>query len=210
MAETQVLEGQPCTTSTATLSYQSSQIFGCQVRSQLDWIKGKHHDKHHLGYSPIQKSTQYPYPKHTRPQQQQEAPSPRQKCNKSNHACIKGYHRWSIAGLGSTCNSQNTTEDLLSTLQLLDAIIQEASLTLWGCRLGSDGFDFCVGETVDHDWREDLLEATDDVAFDDLGGDVCDESLLGYLEWGVRLVWWSRVEKGCREIGRDREQLIWK
>ena len=66
----------------------------------------------------------------------------------------------------------------MSSLQLRNSIDQEFSLAFGRHGLGGDGFGFSILETVDSDGRENLFEIADDVALDDLSGDVRNPQLL--------------------------------
>jgi hypothetical protein len=74
--------------------------------------------------------------------------------------------------------SHHTLEYVMSSLQLRNPIDQEFSLAFGGYGLGSNGFGFCVIKAVGSDWREYLLEIADDVALNDLSGDVRNPQLL--------------------------------
>jgi len=72
----------------------------------------------------------------------------------------------------------------MSIRQLLDPLLQELSLSLRTQRLRGNSLDFDIRHRVHDDGREDILEAADDMAFNDLSGDVGDESLLRNLhDW---------------------------
>lgn len=78
---------------------------------------------------------------------------------------------------------QHPTKDVLSVLELLDAIPQELPLALCGTRFRRNGLYLRVGEAVDDDGRKDLLEAADEVALNDLRGDICNEGFLLDLQY---------------------------
>jgi hypothetical protein len=73
-------------------------------------------------------------------------------------------------------------ENLISGLQLLDLFLQTLSYALGASWLRSKGFSLAGFKAVDDNWREDLLDAADDVTFDYLNRDICDEVLLADLE----------------------------
>jgi hypothetical protein len=66
----------------------------------------------------------------------------------------------------------------MSSLQLRNSIDQEFSLAFGRHGLGGNSFGFSVNEAVDSDRRENLLEISDDVAFNNLSGDVRNPQLL--------------------------------
>ena len=66
----------------------------------------------------------------------------------------------------------------MPSLQLRNSIDQEFSLAFGRHGLGGNGFSFSVIEAVDSDRRENLLEIADDVALNDLSGDVRNPQLL--------------------------------
>jgi len=63
-------------------------------------------------------------------------------------------------------------EDPLTSLQLRNLILQLFPLATSSEGLRSNGFDILIGHGVDDDGGKDCLESFEDVAFDDLGGDV--------------------------------------
>jgi hypothetical protein len=83
-------------------------------------------------------------------------------------------------------SSHDTPENLLSRLQLRDLILQTLSLVDRSHRLRRNRLSLRIGQTTDHHGRENLLQAADDVAFDNLGGDVRDECLLRNLRKELR------------------------
>lgn len=60
-------------------------------------------------------------------------------------------------------------------------IVQELSLPFSGRRLGNDALDLALGYVNHYKRREDAVETSDDMAFDDLGGYVRDKCLLLHL-----------------------------
>lgn len=51
-------------------------------------------------------------------------------------------------------------------------------MLLRGDRLSNDTLDLVVRRVDNHEWREDVVEASHNMSFDDLRGHVCDERLL--------------------------------
>ena len=78
--------------------------------------------------------------------------------------------------------THDAAEDALSALQLRNTILQELSVALRARWLRSNRLYFRIRQAADSDRAKYLLKATDHVAFDDLGGDVGDESFLGDLD----------------------------
>lgn len=76
---------------------------------------------------------------------------------------------------------QHITENLLPILKLLDAIAEKDSLPLRGRRLGDDALNLGVGHVDNDKGREDVVEASHHVAFNDLRHDVGNKRLLLYL-----------------------------
>lgn len=72
----------------------------------------------------------------------------------------------------------NTTEDFLALSQLLGLVSQEVSLALQNRRLGDHALDLGVRDVEGYHGREDVVQAANDMALDDLSGDIGDESLL--------------------------------
>ena len=70
----------------------------------------------------------------------------------------------------------------MSILQLLDPLLQELSLSLRRQGLGGNSLNLSIRHRVDDNRREDLLEAADDMAFNDLSRYVCDKGLLRDLD----------------------------
>ena len=69
--------------------------------------------------------------------------------------------------------THNLLEDLLTSLQLRNLILQLLPLATSSEGLSSNGFDILVRHGVDDDGGKNCLESFNDVAFDDLRGDVC-------------------------------------
>lgn len=66
----------------------------------------------------------------------------------------------------------------MALLKLPDAISQEDTLPLCGQRLRNYALDSTVGHVDNHHRREDIMEATNNVALNDLGHDIGDKCLL--------------------------------
>lgn len=62
--------------------------------------------------------------------------------------------------------------------QLFNPVFQKLSLPLRTQGFSSNSLNFNIRHRIDDNRREDILQAADDVAFDDLGSDIGDESLL--------------------------------
>lgn len=93
---------------------------------------------------------------------------------------------WKSVKIDFPSSIQNIAENILSILQLLDTVSQEGSLSPRSGRLGDDALSFGIRH-VDHDHgRKDGMKASDDMAFDDLGCDVCKKCLLLHLEHARR------------------------
>ena len=75
-------------------------------------------------------------------------------------------------------HTHNTLEDIVSSLQLRDTIDEEGPEILRWWRFGSNSPDSLISQLDDLDGTEDLLEASDDVALNDLRGDIVDEDLF--------------------------------
>jgi hypothetical protein len=86
----------------------------------------------------------------------------------------------------------------MSIPQLLDSLLQKLSLSLRAQGFRSNSLDLNIRHSVHDHRREDILQATNDVAFDDLGSDVGDEGLLRHLDIGNVLV----RERGGERRGR--------
>jgi hypothetical protein len=74
----------------------------------------------------------------------------------------------------------------MTVLQLINPLLEELSLPLRARRLSSNSLNLHIRHGIDDNRREDILEAADNMAFDDLSGDVGYEGLLGNLEMIVR------------------------
>jgi len=66
----------------------------------------------------------------------------------------------------------------MTILQLLGAILQKLTLPLRRRWFGGDSLDLSIRHSIDHNRREDLFQASDNVTLNDLGGDICNEGLL--------------------------------
>ena len=80
--------------------------------------------------------------------------------------------------------THNVSEDLLSILELRNAIIQELSFALAVYRLRCNRPHLRILQATNGDRIENLVQAADHMAFNDLCGDVGDESLLRDLDGG--------------------------
>jgi len=78
----------------------------------------------------------------------------------------------------------HTPKNLLALPQLHDLMLIEITHTLRGDRLRNHGLNSEIRELGDDERLEEVFETRDDVAFDDLSGDVCDEGFL--LDLGRR------------------------
>lgn len=77
--------------------------------------------------------------------------------------------------------AHDASENVLSILEFLDAVLEEGSLTSCGGGLGHKALQLGVWHFQHNHGRENVLEISDDVALNDLGDYVGDESLLLYL-----------------------------
>ena len=92
--------------------------------------------------------------------------------------------------------ANNLPQDLMTLLQPLDPVLQESSLVLSRARLGGNSLRLSVCKPVHCNGGEDVFEPADDVAFNDLGRDICDEGLMSDLDGGG--------EKSVRERAMGR------
>ena len=74
--------------------------------------------------------------------------------------------------------SHHRPQDLTTLLKLIDPILQKGTLTFCVLRLGHQALQFSIGELVHFDRFENLFKAADEVALDDLGSHIGDESFL--------------------------------
>ena len=79
-------------------------------------------------------------------------------------------------------SSHHASENMLSILQLRDAILQKFPVLPRIVWLRRNSFHLRIRQTVDDDWVEDILEASNDMSLDDLCGYIGDENLLHYLD----------------------------
>ena len=77
--------------------------------------------------------------------------------------------------------THDASEDCLSILELRNAIFKELSVTLDLRRLRGNRLHLGIPQAANGDRIENLVQAADHVAFDDLCGDVGDERLLRHL-----------------------------
>ena len=80
--------------------------------------------------------------------------------------------------------THNASEDCLSFPKLRNAIFKELSFALGLRRLRGNRLHLGIPQTANDDRVENLVQATDHMAFDDLCGDVGDERLLRNLDGG--------------------------
>ncbi|KAK5635345.1 hypothetical protein RRF57_011057 [Xylaria bambusicola] len=73
------------------------------------------------------------------------------------------------------------SECVLSILQLFDPILEEVSQVLHRKWFRCNGLDFDIRHSVDDEGRKDVLKTPDNMAFDNLSGDVGGESRLELL-----------------------------
>jgi hypothetical protein len=80
----------------------------------------------------------------------------------------------------------NRPKDLMPILQLINPLLKELPLPLRARRLSSNSLNLHIRHGINDNRREDILEAANNVAFNDLSGDVGYEGLLGNLEMIIR------------------------
>lgn len=83
-----------------------------------------------------------------------------------------------LSRITSASTPADTTEDSLSLSQLLGVVSQHFSLPLDTRWLGHHSLDLGAWDFRGDHGREHVLQATDDVSFDDLSCDIGDEVLL--------------------------------
>lgn len=94
----------------------------------------------------------------------------------------------------------NTAKNVVSFLQLSNPILQKGSLSLTRCRLRSNGFNLRIREFVYSHGRKNPLEAADNMPFNNLRRDVCDENLLGDLPYSESVFETCKVEKNLQTL----------